>query len=258
MSNTLGEFKVNPFIQFFDSEPLKKNSTLGKKYKNLEFNLINSLNRGSLSEGRNYGFASALAKRVDGTLTTVCPITCCKDFISDVVYTEVTGNPYSIYGLSYSKQNIFQDGVGYMIFGIEKRGRDLTEYDNYKRDYEMLASNHSNLEKFINWFEKQFKLESFTKIKQLGENRYLAVFPLFWSEGTYLISLYGLLLRVGFFYKDGDVMNYLKDFKHDSGDAMMLNTIMPKIQKMLNGKIPKQDMNSCRSPHSTGIHGFSF
>ncbi len=258
MSEMLGEFKINPSIQFFDCEPVKKNYRLGKKYKNLEFNLINSHNRASLSEGRNYGFASALAKRVDNTLTTVCPITCCKDFISDVVYTEATGKPYSIYGLSYSKQNIFQDGVGYMIFGIEKRGRELAEYDNYKRDYEMLAGNYNNLEKFINWFEKQFKLQSFTKIKQLGENRYLAAFPLFWGEGTYLISLYGLLLRVGIFYKDGDVMTYLKDFKYDSRDGMMINTIMPKLQKMLDGTIPKQDMNSCSSPHSTGIQGFNF
>jgi hypothetical protein len=241
-----------------NSDNLSQKATkLGKKYKD-KLSLIDKKNRSTLSEGRNYGFSTAMAKREDGNLVTVCPITACKDFISDVIYTEKTGKPYSIYGLSYSKQNIFNDGVGYMVFGIEKQGRELSEYTNYKRDYETLASNYENLQKFINWFEKEFKLESFTEIKQIGENRYVAVFPLFWSEGTYLISLYGLLLRVGMFYKDGDIITYLKNFKNDSGDAMMINTVMNKIEKMLKGEIPKQDLNSCYSPHSTGIQGYSF
>lgn len=232
------------------------NSKSNKKYS--DFSFEEGGKRASLSEGRNYGFASTLAKRKDNKFISYCPLTCCKDFVSDLVYSEITGKEYNIYGLKSYKYGLFADGVGYLIFGIEKQGRELVEYTNYKRDYEMLASNYKNLQKFINWFEKEFKVESLTEIKQIGENRYVATFPLFWADGTYLISLYGLLLRVGMFYKNEDVMAYLKDFKHDSGDAMMINTVMNKIERMLKGEIPKQDLGSCHSPHSIGISGFSF
>lgn len=240
----------------FKTTVVKKN----KKIKSLiGLKLIDRKKRSTLSEGRDYGFSSALAKNVNGDIETVCPVTACKDFLNDVIYTEITGKPYSIYGLKYSKQNIFSDGVGYLVFGIEKQGSfGSYDYPNYKRDLETLASNWKNLEKFINWFEKEFKLESLTKISQLGENRYLAVFPKFWAEGTYLISLYGLLMRTGFFYKEGEPMQFLKNFKYDTKDVYIINSALPKIELMLNGKIPKQDLNECGCPHSLGIVSYKF
>ena len=144
--------------------------------------LIDNQNRGKLSEGRNYGFGSGFAKREANKITTAMPITCCGDFLAEVIHAEHTGKSWSIYGFSYSKQNIFDDknGVAYLVCGILPINNG-GKYANQDRDTKALADNYKHLEKFINWFEKQFKLDKFTQIIKLKEeNRYLFIIPAFW------------------------------------------------------------------------------
>jgi hypothetical protein len=58
--------------------------------------------------------------------------------------------------------------------------------------------------------------------------------PLFWTEWTYRISLYSMLLRSLLFYKEGDVMTFLKT-KTEASDQMMWRTVVAKLQKILEG-----------------------
>ncbi len=223
--------------------------------------LIDNQKRGKLCEGRNYGFSSGFAKREANKLTMVMPITACGDFLAEPIHSEHTGKSWSIYGLNYSKQNIFDDknGFAYIVAGILPIN-NAGKYANQDRDTKALADNYKHLEKFINWFEKQFKLDKFTQIIKLKEeNRYLFIVPLFWCAGTYLISLHKFLSRMGIHYTGGDCMAYLDNFNQESGDANMYKQIKPKLQKMLAGEIPKQIMtNKDYCPHNLGICTFVF
>ena len=82
--------------------------------------LIDKQNRRTLGEGRNYGMGMACLKKDGDNFETVCPITACKDFISDVIYSELTGKPYYAYGLSTSKKDIFdyKNDEAYFVFAI--------------------------------------------------------------------------------------------------------------------------------------------
>lgn len=225
-----------------------------------KYKLINTLDRSKLAEGRNFGFACTTLLKKKNTLTvTTCPLTACRDFLNDIIWTQSTKKPYSIYGLkSEYVEGLFEKNRAYLLISIEKQGRDLKEYLNYKRDYETLKKNYKNLEKAINWFEKQFKIKSKTKIEEIEENRYLCIVPIFWTQGTYRISLYTLLLRTLMFWEQGDIIEFLKNFKHDASDTYIINGALPKIKIMLEGCIPEQDMSSIISPHNMGILSYVF
>ena len=224
----------------------------------IKFKFINKHKRSVLAEGRNKGMAYTFAKREEDKLVSAYPLTCCKDFLNDEVYSEITGNPYNIYGLKSFKQNLFDENVGFMVISIEKEGRDLIEYKGYLEDYKTLQSNYPNLQKFINYFEDKFKLEQKTVIGQIKENRYLVIVPMFWCEATYRISLYSLLLRIGMYWNgEIDVLKFLYDFDKNSEDKYFVNSIKNKLQKMLDGEIPEQDLSKLNNPHNEGIIGFN-
>jgi len=86
------------------------------------------------------------------------------------------------------------------------------------------------------------------------------IFPKFWGEATYLISLYGLLLRMGMFYKGGDIMQFIdKELKQiNQSDYIVFNSVKDKIAKLIEGNIPKQDFSIDRYWHNEGIVNFQF
>lgn len=229
-----------------------------KKYKGGGFEFTDEQDRGKLSEGRNYGMGFALCKRVGKNIATTMPISPCKDYLNDKVFSEHTGKPWDAHGLHTERQNIFEFGEAYMAFSICGRGaRNPSSYGNYEKEINTLEKNWQNLEKFINQVEEKFKFKQKTKIVRLGKNKYLTIFSLDWVAGTYLISLYSLLLRAGFFYIEGDVVKYMENYKECNDDVYLMKTALPKIKKMLDGNIPKQDLNNIHSPHNEGIISFN-
>lgn len=226
-----------------------------KKYK-----LIDKQNRAILGEGRNYGCGFALCRKInDFTFETAYPISPCRDYLNDQVWSEVTGKEYNTYGLHSFKQNLFTDTEGCMAFAICKMGPStLTEYPLFKRDCDTLEKNYLKLQEFINWFETQFKVEKLTQIIRISENLYVAVGSIFWFTETYKISLYSLLFRTGIFWESGDKIDFIKKFNFDYPDQALLKSALPKIELMLQGTVPKQDMNNLHHPHNVGICGFKF
>jgi hypothetical protein len=225
----------------------------------MKFNFVNKQNRTKLEEGRNYGMGFALCKRDGKTITAAYPISPCRDYLNDEVYSERTGKPFKTYGLSSFKQDLFQDGTAYLAFAICEKmesKQSFWKHKTYAKECELIKD-YKRLQKFINWFEDKFKLTQKTEIFQIEDNQYVAKSPDFWTEGTYLISLYSLLLRVGIHYIDGDPMEFLENYQVD-GDAYNVKPALPKIKKMIEGSIPKQNLMIARNPHLLGIVGFSF
>ena len=83
--------------------------------------IIDKQNRGKLNEGRNYQMGFAFCKKVSNkVLETIQPISPCKDYLNDVVYSERTGKNVSAYGLNTSKLGLF-----------DKKKKSILSHKNY-------------------------------------------------------------------------------------------------------------------------------
>lgn len=220
--------------------------------------------RGKLGEGKNYGSGFAFCKVVKNKWHTVQPISPCKDYLNDIVFAEWTGRTIRAYGLSASKKNIFdiKNGRAFMVMSIcLMGGRDGTKYNGYETDCKILEENHKNLQAFINWFEEEMKLDSRTEISKIQDNLFAISFPIFWTKGTFLISLFSLLLRAGTYFKHpasktdaNNPLDFLKTMKHN--DVCLVNGIMDKVKNILKNNFKPQDLNKMTggtSVHNTGI-----
>ncbi len=218
--------------------------------------LVDKQKRSKLHEGRDYGMGFAFCKRSDKTLTTIMPISPCKDYLNDVTYSEITGKGYRAHGLGTKKQDIF-DTHAYLVMAICKRGaRDLLDYGTYAKDLAALESNHLHIQSAINHVEELLKLSDRTVISRIEDNRFAIVAPLFWMEGTYLVSLYTLLIRAALYYTGGDPMDYWRKAKGD--DTYHMKGAMPKLDRLIAGERPKQDFGQSREWHNEGIVSYVF
>ena len=211
----------------------------------MRMKIINECDRSVLNEGRNYGIGFAFLKPGEGnTFTTVQPISPCKDYLNDVVYSEHTGRPFSAYGLHTTKKNIFDGDAAYMAMSICKKGpRSLNEYASYGKDQELLMDNVEGMLRFINEIDRRFDMKP-TEIKKIKTNMRVAVFDKRWTTATYLISLYTLMLRIGLHYKgECSPIVFMRDI--DNEDSMMVNSIKEKLFNLFEMKknLPVQNMN---------------
>lgn len=217
--------------------------------------LVDEQDRGKLCEGRTQGMGFALCKRTDRTLVTVCPTTACKDFLNEIVVSEANGKPYSYYGLSTSRQGIFDDH-GYLVIGILMPNRSTTKHGTYDKEVAALSANIDHIQYAINHVEGLLKLDGHTVIEKIIDNRYAVIMPKWWCETTYGISLITLLLRASLYYTGGDPIDYWT--KLDSDDAYMLKSAIPKLKRLIAGERPTQDFSKEQYWHNLGIVTFPF
>lgn len=214
--------------------------------------LVDKQDRAVLSEGRSKGVGFGFAKRSGRTLTTVDPVSACKDYLSDRLYTEVTGKPYQACGLSTTKKDVF-DTHAYLIMSVLLQGaRALTKYPEYDKDVAALESNHAKMQEVINWLEDQLKVGAHTRVERISANQYVVIAPLYWVQATYLISLYALVIRAALYYPGGDIKTYLLTGLKDS-DAYTVKNAWPRVERLIAGELPKQDFSSTESWHGAGI-----
>src|SRR5678815_2084268 len=148
--------------------------------------LSDKKDRKILSEGRNYQMGFAFCKKEShGKYSTVQPISACKDYLNDVVYSEMTGKPCAAYGLSVKKENIYDEeaGYAYMVIKILPYQRS-SNYPNQEKDMQNLKENYKLLEKFINYFEEKKGLPHLSQITEIDEDRFFIRVPLFWCRAT--------------------------------------------------------------------------
>jgi len=214
--------------------------------------------RKSLNEGRSSGIGFGFVKKTSRSFELVQAISPCKDYLNDVVYSEVTGKDIYAYGFSYKKCNIFSD-VNYIAFAICKSGAIAEfEYPNYKKDIERLMSNLDNLQLFLNLFEDLLNIPIKTKLTKCDNDIILAEISNDWCKYPYLISLWSLLVRVGVYWKQEDtILDFLNSTKYDPTDVYIVKNVIPKIKKLSEtGFVEQVFKNGGTSVHNEGISNF--
>lgn len=226
----------------------------------MTYTLIDNLPRAVLGEGRQKGLGKAFCSHKDGVLTTVMPITTCKEYDNEIIYAEHTGRTGSAYGLTVTKQGLFEGtDYAYMVMSVLGQGpRDPKPYAGMETDIAALNANHAHMQTMVRWFEDAFHAGAYTEITCIKDNMYAVRLPLFWTRTTYLTSLFGLVLRVGMYWDGaGDAYAFFKGYQ--GADAYHVTSAVPKIERMLKGEFPAQDLMAyTSSPHALGIVQFQF
>lgn len=229
--------------------------------------ITDNQNRRVLSEGRNNGMGFALLEKKGPNYETVQPISPCKDYLNEVVFTENTGIPSKGCGLEYLKRlKIFKSRLYMAIKIVPTKDGSYYYSRSLEQDQEMLANNYKNLEIFIRKFEDLLGSRIKTHIKAANDGFFLVRGPMIWRRSTIAISLYTLLIRAGMTYngKD-DPIKFLETFSYNSGDASLIKGALPKIKYILEKreipgqpKFPRDAAAKFHwSPHNLGIMSFN-
>ncbi len=228
----------------------------------INYKLVDEQNRKLLGEARQEGTGFAFLKRDGDTFTTVGPISTCKDYLNEQIYSEWTGKPYSRYGYKATKQGIFSGDFGYLAmsvlktqysYGSSKENPSIAKYmDNMEK-------NHIHILNFINKFEEMLKLPTKTELHKVDTNKDIIFSPIFWCEFPYRMSLYAMLIRFavesGY---DGKVEPLAAAIACKTSDGIMMADALGKFHKMVDGKFPTIDYKEERSWHDYGICSVSF
>lgn len=233
--------------------------------------IVEKKDRGKLGEGRNNGMGFGFLQHIkDRTFHTVQPLSPCKDYLAEVVFTEKHDIPTKGCGLSYPKKlDIFTD-IAYM--GIKLMPIHGSKYYSYGKtletDVKLLAENYKSIQRLMNQFELELGLKSLTRIEPANDDYFLVTLSSEWCDSTHSISLYTLLLRVLMVATedDKDIVDFLKGYEYHLGDKQLLAQVNKKIELVLKEKkLPpntypysKSQMLAMRgSPHNNGIVNWS-
>ena len=116
--------------------------------------IVDKEDRMILQEGRGMGMGFAFLKFEDGVYKTVQPISPCKDYLNDVVYSEATGKVCTVYGLKYNKKDIFNQGKAFIAMSMCPYNGG-SKYPTYDKDVVDLKGNIENIQSFINFYEQK-------------------------------------------------------------------------------------------------------
>lgn len=224
------------------------------------------LDRKVLGEGRNQGIGFAMLQKIDeNEFHTVNPISPCKDYLAEVIFTENTGYSTNGCGLDYpEKKNILSEKVSYLVFKNQKTKQsdfnvDGMTFEQFSKD---LKEKIPNIINFINKYQRRFSNYVPMKIEEANEEQYLVTFDSRWAMSTMSISLFTLLLRIGKHYKSGTILSFLLNFDKKSIDYSLVNTAFKKILRIYESKklpgipnlqIEARKKSSSWSPHNLGI-----
>lgn len=210
--------------------------------------ITNLLTRNNLSEGRNSGIGFGFAKKKGKVYEMQYPISPCKDYLNDVVFTEATGLEVNAYGCHSKPNRLFDDKNGYLTFRVCTRNKndslsDMT--DELKKLSENLSQNLDNLLNFINSVEGELAVDGRSVFHKTDiEGVYLAVVPKQWLLYNYSVSLYSWLIRIGVNYtNEYSPIDFIMNYKHDQSEQGILMAAKPNLAKIFENKLlPKQNL----------------
>lgn len=229
-------------------------------------NISEKQDRNVLSEGRNWGLGFAFCKKVDSTsYETIQPISACKDYLNDVIFIEYRNKPITACGLKLTEKSGLFDNklkafLAIKILPIQYEKSYHFNHRNYEDDKKLLASNYTNIQKFVNYFEEKFNFKTRTTIHPVNDDMYLVKFSKKWCTSTYAISLYSFLLRVAQDYKGEDPIDYLEEQLKTNFDEKSLISCFLDIYDYLIEDVNylfKQDLSSYDT-YPWSIHGVGF
>lgn len=231
--------------------------------------LIDTLSRDVLTEGRRKGLGYGFCKRLDdGNFETVSPISACKDYLSDVVWSEQTGKSATFYGFTSKKTGLFDGGVGYLAMKILKHNGGTyaspryQTYDGYENEIKTLKKNYQQMEKMAHFLEERVGETGRTIIEPLtSDGDYIVHIPRYWIACHPRISLYTLLLRFAMWGFKADAKDPWADMasnlnKVGNDDSYFTGHIIPKVKQLLNGWRIDDD-GSTNNPHSNGFFHYA-
>lgn len=225
-------------------------------------------NRNVLIEGRSSGMGFAMLKKDKTNYETVNPLSPCKDYLNEVVFTENTGYPTKAHGLDYKeKLDIFKNKVYMAIKIISSKGGGSYFYGKTQAEDEaLLVKNYKKIQKLVNFVEENLNIKGRTIITKANDGYFLVKGPLDWRKSTIMISLYSLLIRCGLAY-DGktEPMKYLENYSYNNMDKGLINPSLPKIKRMFETKqLPEQPeyneemlKKGTWTPHNIGIISYT-
>lgn len=215
--------------------------------------------REKLGEGRRCGIGFAFLKRMEGNnFRAVQPISPCKDYLNDVVYSEMTGKPFAAYGLKTKKEDIFEVDTAYLAFA--SRDSDKTDDSFIKSEVKLLRENLANLAKLVNGVEKLLSIPKPSKFVLVEDNLVFAEISKEWATRTWAISLWSFIVRNAIHAKGlDDAMADLDECVSSSGDSWYWSTIKSNIAELVKSGFPEPDMDKAynNGVHSYGIYSFN-
>jgi hypothetical protein len=187
----------------------------------------------------------------------------CKDYFQDLFWSEYNGKPASVYGFTWKPGMLDKDAKQYRM-ALQEKGTDLIA----------LAP---QLLGFLHHFEGAQGFEYSAVHATTQPDTVVLEFDARWSHSAPMISAFTSIVRLGFTYPGGDVMEYLaglqavanpEDWRKKSAavhrrclpDAQRLKTIGPRINAVLNGvfpTLPYSEISTAGGAHNTGIVGWS-
>jgi hypothetical protein len=219
--------------------------------------LIDTCPRSPLVEGRNYGIAYAFCKKDGTAFKTVGPLSPCKDYLNDQVYSEMTGEPFGAYGYHATKQGLLAAPRAYMVMGVLNY-KSGGKYPTQEKDTKFLAEHLPNIQKFMEWFDGRLSLTPST-MYTIEPNRAMVEMDLWWAKATFRISLYTLMIRIALECQyDGqkDVREFI--MKCNTKDAYYATQAMEKFDRFVAGDSPEQDFSTDTFWHDEGISTWQF
>lgn len=224
--------------------------------------IIDNKPREVLMEGRNYQLGFGFLKKLKvKQFETVQPISPCKDYLNDVVFSEQTGKNCNAHGLHYSKQDAFKTRQAYMAISIMPYSSG-DNYPNFEKDALNLQNNIHNVQLFMNNIEKKMGIKYLTKITPSSKaGIYICQFDKYWTKTTYAVSAYSFLLRLSQWYNGvDDVMHYLETFSYFPDDLYLLNGCLENLKWMIENplKLTQEWANFTGNTvvHNAGIKSF--
>lgn len=223
---------------------------------------IDKQKRAVLGEGRNYGVGFAFCERDGNTVATIMPISSCKDYLNDVIWSEVRDKEIVNYGLVTKKLGLFENTqfatIAFKVCG--KGASNPQPYPAMDKDIASYKANRCEIEASMNVIEERLGLDHPTRIIE-QDGVYIATISLWWCKATYRISLWSLLVRALRHKSDkGDPIAYLATVTDE--DQNILNygneAALKKLKRMIAGCIPEQDLFALNDPHDIGINRFPF
>lgn len=213
----------------------------------------------SLIEGVSNGFTFTF---IDANNRGLHSPAQCKDYFQDLFWSEYNGKPCSVWGFTWKPGTLSKDAKTYRV-ALQEKGSKLME----------LAP---QLLGFLHHFEGAQNFLYSGVYDTTNPDTIVLEFDARWTHSAPMISAFTSLVRLGFTYPGGDVMEYLamlqakanpEDWrKKDPAvhrrclpDAQRLKVIGPRIKALLGGvfpTLPYTEIETAGGAHNTGIVGW--
>ncbi len=148
----------------------------------------------------------------------------CKDFISDLFWSEHMGQETVVYDFQWTPKTFKLKEEGVYWVGLDMPDDDLHKYQE-------------NLTQFLNRWEKRFNLATYSVVSKAENGQLIVEFSVWWARVPASLSCFLLLCRTGLTYTQnhGNPLDFLSssiatkgNVPYGPSDLMMVHDILEK------------------------------